>query len=288
MSAPSITSDSAASAYESITAELAALRERELLPVNVDVSRAASRALRAAPRIHQLIPEMERQLPELPFDRVRKLETYALAAWYAHASAWSVRTLSPTRELVARAKPLRHKLLRAAECFGTAGFVNEEEVAHIRRGQGRRDMAKDMVALAKILRDGWHRFGDNALVTREEVEKAGDLGHELMQAIGHGEYAARMKRSAMADQCARAFTLLWRAYDTARRAVIFLRWDHGDAQQIAPSLFIDAGSRRKRTKRAAGVAASPESSGADSARSPADPADRSSAESEPLADRAER
>jgi hypothetical protein len=203
------------------------------------------------PHIRELLPQIERQLPELPLDRVRKLETYALAAWYAHACAWRVKTLSATKELAVEAKPLRNKLLKAADVFSDAGFIDPAKVAAIRGGQGRLDMAKDMVALAAILHAAWPRIGSNALVSPEELRQAADLGGQLVHAIAHGEREIREQRAVMADRCARAFTLLWRAYDTAQRAVVFLRWEQGDAGQIAPSLFDNRGGRRRSTKRAA-------------------------------------
>jgi len=258
MSAPSNQHDPAAAAYESLGDELSALSPDEVMRVNVDVSRAASRALRVTPHIRELLPDIERQLPALPLERLRKLETYALAAWYAHACAWRIRKLSPTRELVIRAKPLRNKLLKAADVFSDAGFIDRTRVTTIRSGQGRLDMAKDMVALAHILQQAWPRIGPNALVTPEDLQQAGDLGQELINAIAHGERALHDQRWAMADRCARAFTLLWRAYDTAQRALVFLRWREGDAWEIAPSLFDQGGGRRKSSKRSTeGSAAGP-------------------------------
>ncbi len=44
---------------------------------------------------------------------------------------------------------------------------------------------------------------------------------------------------------ARAFTLFSRAYDQVRRAVNVLRWDEGDADSIAPSLYAGRGGRGK-------------------------------------------
>ena len=42
-----------------------------------------------------------------------------------------------------------------------------------------------------------------------------------------------------------AFTLMMRAYDEVRRAVTFLRWQQGDADTIAPSLYAGRGGRGK-------------------------------------------
>jgi len=238
----------ASAAYESLTDELAALEPHETLRVNVDVSRAASRALRAAPLIRALAPEMERHLPTLPRDRVLRIETYALAAWYAHACAWSIKRQSATKGLAAKARPLRDKLLTAADLFATAGFIDAGKVKDIRAGQGRLDMAKDMVALAALLEEAWPRIATTTLVTRGDLRLASKTGGELLHAIAHGEVALREQRALMADRCARAFTLLWRVYDIARKAVVFLRWEERDADTIAPSLCDNGGGRPKRAR----------------------------------------
>jgi len=62
----------------------------------------------------------------------------------------------------------------------------------------------------------------------------------------------------MSDRCARAFTLLCRVYDLAQKAVVFLRWEHGDADAIAPSLFDNGGGRPKRARPDSSPSGTPE------------------------------
>jgi hypothetical protein len=45
---------------------------------------------------------------------------------------------------------------------------------------------------------------------------------------------------------ARAYTLFTRAYDDARRAIIFLRWHEGDADSIAPALHPGRSASKKK------------------------------------------
>ena len=52
----------------------------------------------------------------------------------------------------------------------------------------------------------------------------------------------------------KAFTLFARAYDQCRRLVSYLRWDTGDAESIAPSIYV-----RKRRRNGEEAADSPES-----------------------------
>jgi hypothetical protein len=77
------------------------------------------------------------------------------------------------------------------------------------------------------------------------VDRAAELAPELLVALGergHGKTAS--SAAAAADRRARAFTLLVDAYDACRRAVTYLRWNEGDADLIAPSLFKLRGPRR--------------------------------------------
>ena len=53
--------------------------------------------------------------------------------------------------------------------------------------------------------------------------------------------------AATADMRQRAFSLFVNVYDQARRAVSHLRWNEGDVDDIAPSLYAgrNSGPRRK-------------------------------------------
>lgn len=52
-----------------------------------------------------------------------------------------------------------------------------------------------------------------------------------------------MTKEANALERQQAYTLFVNAYDQIRRAISFLRWDQGDADEIAPSLF---GGKKRR------------------------------------------
>src|SRR5262245_24261551 len=177
MSAPSKL-QGASAAFESVRDEVAALQPHEVMRVNVDVSRAASRVLRAAPQILALLPAMDEHLPTLPRARIEKLETYGLAAWYAHSCVWQIKVVSATKDVAIRARPLRHKLLMAAQVFAEGGFIDKDRVGGIRAGQGRLDMAKDMIALSALLQAAWPRISATTIVTQSELQQAATLGAE--------------------------------------------------------------------------------------------------------------
>jgi hypothetical protein len=75
------------------------------------------------------------------------------------------------------------------------------------------------------------------------VRRAGELGPELLAALGVREHGVAPGPSEAADRRARAFTLFVDAYDQTRRAVTYLRWKEDDVETIAPSLYKGRGGR---------------------------------------------
>ncbi|MBI5482654.1 MAG: hypothetical protein HY906_27620 [Deltaproteobacteria bacterium] len=63
-----------------------------------------------------------------------------------------------------------------------------------------------------------------------------EVGAQLLAALGLKQ-ARTEKPKESVDRRDRAFTLLVNACDTFQRAVAYLRWNEGDADAIAPSLF---------------------------------------------------
>lgn len=93
----------------------------------------------------------------------------------------------------------------------------------------------------------WDKLKDTTSVKQAEIERAQQLSFHLFRGVGQREQSPALIAET-ADMRARAFTLLTSAYDNARRAVIYLRWNEGDADSIAPSLF--AGRSNGRIKAA--------------------------------------
>ena len=257
-------------AYEAVLAEIDAVPQDSVLRVNLDISRAASRVLGALAGINALRPEMAARLTDFDFAPLDKLETYAYAAWYAHILAMPPSSSSsPVQPLLVEAAPLRDKLLVAAEHLAYFGFFEEKGVAEIRRGSGYIDIANDLVGLHAMFKAKWSAVADNTPITAKEMERAMDLGSELLKKLGarlqpNGEPV--ITGEAVARR-ARAFTLFMSAYDTVRRAVGFVRWNEGDAELIAPSVFM----RTPRRKAGTPVEPEPETVLAPAAPTPAVP-----------------
>src|SRR5262249_25645678 len=101
---------------------------------------------------------------------------------------------------------------------------------------------QDLGALVEVLRDHADEVSPKLM---SRVGQADDAAESINAAIiDRGEQTSSV--SVASDERQRAFTLLLRAYDNARRAVSFLRWHEGDADTLVPSLYTGRGSRNSK------------------------------------------
>ena len=89
----------------------------------------------------------------------------------------------------------------------------------------------------------WAAVQSRSGVLRAELTRADELYHQIEAAFAQRGAATATSASA-SNLRQRAFTLFARAYDEARRAVAYLRWHEGDAEQIAPSLYAGRGKAK--------------------------------------------
>ncbi|WP_437649397.1 hypothetical protein [Sorangium sp. So ce362] len=234
----------AAAAFDRAAPDMDALERHALIPINIDIPRAVSQVLGVLPGLLALRPLIAERLPTHDVGLVDRLETYALAAWVAHL-AWlsSGGTQNGLKPLVEEAAPLRANLLGDAEALARRGLLDAETVADIRTGNGHMDTANDLVALSALFSGSWPEIAGKTAATEEEVRRAGELGPQLLAALGVREHGAAPSPSDAADRRARAFTLFVNAYDQTRRAVAYLRWNEDDVETIAPSLYKGRGGR---------------------------------------------
>ncbi|UQA58769.1 hypothetical protein [Polyangium aurulentum] len=242
---PSSTKDAAA-AFAEVRPEMDALAKDDLAVINTDIPRAVSIAIGAAPHLVALRARFVEELPKHAVQYLDNLEKYALAAWYAHLVALPAPSPENTvKKLMEEGAPLRESLLVGAEALAHAGFFDRERVAKIRSGTGYVDSASDLVALSALFSEHWAAVGNKTAIEWSQVERAAELGPQILVALGERELPAGAKAEELADLRVRAFSLLVRAYDQCRRAAAYLVWGTGDLDEIAPSLFATRGGGRK-------------------------------------------
>lgn len=237
-----LTVQTAPAAFALVRSEIEAIPISALAWTNLDTAQAARRGLAVAERIEPLLLALA-ELPDFDFRAVSNLRCYALAVLHTldlvteggQAAAAKLATL------LEEAAPVRELLLHTAETLALAGYVSRERVAAIRSGKGHADTAGDLQTLGRLYLELWDRVRDKVPVTRAMVERAITLSAELSAALGLRELDDDdpLDETVEPSQLhAQAYTLFTRAYHECRRGVSYLRWHHGDAPALVPSLYV--------------------------------------------------
>lgn len=234
----------AAEVFEKVRADFAKFEPEELLQVNLDVPSAVSTILGVAPKVKALREQIQKDLPNFDLAAFDKLEDYALAFKFANTSY--LMASRPQDDLIAlseEAAQLRDMLAADAQALSKRGLVDGGPLAKLKGANGYKNIAEDLEMLSQTMHNSWTKIQGKSATTMEDVETASKMSTRLMRIVGEREEAPTVLANAT-DLRLRAFTLLIRTYDDARRAVTYLRSREGDADVIAPSLY--PGRPRKR------------------------------------------
>lgn len=231
-------------ALKSVRAEMDALADADLRKINVELADAAIMVLGRIPSLRALRSEIA-SLPGMDMARFDRIETYTLAAAQAHAQYLAASALpGPTAAIAEQLTQIREVLVSDVRALATRKLLDGTRLGELEGPSGYRNIAVDVLLLCAMLRDNWSTIQGKTGVTPEEIANAQHLANQLARALAEKQNASAAETKASNDR-QRAFTLFFTAYDQARRAVSFLRWDRGDADEIAPSLL----AGRKKSKK---------------------------------------
>ena len=223
-------------AFEATRAERAALAESEVVFANVDLTRAATIALGAYPAIEALFAEIARALPDCDLALFRTIPAKADAVLQADGDFLAASTPDPELPgLNQEADALRHVMRIDLERAASHGVIAADRMKELSGATGYRNVASDLVVLTTIARTDAEALRGKTGITDAELERATKIAARMWHAIAERDASPERVDMANAER-RRAFLLLDRAYDAARRAVSFVRWAEGDASEIAPSL----------------------------------------------------
>jgi len=222
---------------ESVRHEMEALDADELLPIKLDLSGAVTTLLGVLPELRALREQIVKELPAFNLARFDKLEVYALGLAQAHAAFLSA-TQQPEDldELVESALQRRETLLAEVKLLVQHDIVTDEPLGQLKGAKGYKNIASDLVLLASALRETWPRIEGKIFTTAQDLDGALEASRRLLGIVSLRERAPAQVAEAM-ERRVRAFTVLSRAYEDARRAVAYLRAGAGDADSVAPSLY---------------------------------------------------
>ena len=100
---------------------------------------------------------------------------------------------------------------------------------------------------AGALRRAWPKIAGNTAIKLADLEEANALADALITAVGVRDQSPAVVAEAV-RMCSRAFALTLRYYEDVRRAITYIRAPHGDAEQLAPSLYANRGNGNHKKK----------------------------------------
>ena len=228
--------------FQRVEAEIQAVQERDLVPVNLDVPSAVATVLGALPEIRALRSTIA-QLLGFDIARFDKLRDYTLALGHTHAMFRAATGPSDVvTSLAEDVTAVRDVLEADALALAKRKILDEAQVTKLKSGSGYKNIAFEVVGLVGLFREHWDAIKGRSALQEEELEHGGQLAQQLVTAIGVREQAPVVVNAASGLR-QRAFTLFMNAYDDVRRAVSYLHWSDGNADEVAPSLFAGRGGR---------------------------------------------
>ncbi|HEX9640144.1 MAG TPA: hypothetical protein VGB13_02390 [Candidatus Krumholzibacteria bacterium] len=198
------------------------------------------------------VPEIRDQraevakLPGFDMRRFDNLEGLAFALGHAHAAYRAASSPEDNvAELAADLADVRDTLHADAGALAQRGFLDKLRVSKMKTGNGYKDVAFDVLGLVEVFRNHWANVQSRTAVQPEELDAAELAAKDLITVVGLREQAPTAVNDA-ARVRQQAYTLLLRAYNDARRAIQYVRFERGDADDISPSLY--GGRKRSATE----------------------------------------
>lgn len=233
------------SAIDAMSDELRSIDPTKVGNFNLDATFAATAALRAYDGVAKHLPELLR-LPDFDRRHVDRLKVYAHALIHANAlvMAHSPET-SKFDELAARSRVLRDDFLRVADVLVGRGVLPMATVDKIREGQGHLDLIADLAALVVIAEANVA----TGLFRPEDLASAQSLVRALPDAYAqHTGRDPKLEPMMMLRRSVGA--VLTNACSEITAGLRYMRRSFGDADAIAPAIYVPRGGAKKDTAEA--------------------------------------
>lgn len=223
-------------AYERRLPEILAVKEEAFVAINLDVHAVVARVIGALSRIKALEQQLQ-ALPDADQSLLAGLEDYARAT--GEAQLRYEFSLAPGSEIQALNEEAIHKretLRTDAAALVQRGLLEPDALLGFKGSVGYKNVSFELMGYADVLRNAWPHIAGKTALTLDEIQAAKDLGAQLFEAAGLRDVApADVAETARIRQ--QAYSLLFHAYTETRRCVQYLRFNEGDADTIAPSVF---------------------------------------------------
>src|SRR5512145_1312456 len=232
-------------AFDRLRPELARMRKKSLEALNVDPISAASIIRAALPRVRAMRGVITKELASYDPSIIDRLDQYSLALIHAHRQCVCAKQPpAQLQELVDQVRSIREQLQSDVVCLANRGLIKDYRRAALRSSTSYRNLAADVLTLAGLLRKSWPTISNRSAVTTEELGQAESVANELILVLGTRDRSPEVVAQAALER-QKVYTLCRTTYDQLRKAVTVVRWEHGDADKLTPSLH---GPRRARRK----------------------------------------
>jgi hypothetical protein len=222
--------------------------DHQVRTLNLDPATVVSTVLGAIPKIQALRSDIVKHTPTYDITELDLLGPCALAFQDAQ-----VRYLSGTRSpdalqaLGAEGKKTCDRFRADSMALTAHQLIEEKSLEQCRGLPGYKNIANELGVFVAVLRPALPRIQGRCAITPEDLDRAEQISGALLRYVGlRDDNPAAME--ALANERDRAFTLLNNLCEQARRVVLYLRFNVGDGDNIAPSLY--AGRRNRRTRSA--------------------------------------
>lgn len=236
------------SALEQLRERLDQLSERDIVATpGLDATQAIAIAMGCLPRLARLRDAVVLELGERHAAVLDELRLVVFAA--AQASFELVR-YDAQRDLgdaCAEVVETHGVLLADADALVRRRLLDGASVDECRATVGYVTVVGSTIRLAQLFRKSWPAIAGRTVTTLDDLERAESKAQAFMTRVT--ERDSGKARQPADDLRARAMTLLFRTYRQVRRVIAFVRYDEGDAEMIAPSLWSQRRGRQRAPKK---------------------------------------
>jgi hypothetical protein len=210
--------------------------------INLDTMVVVTSIIGRMTQLEAMKPVLESKLKDFDITLVDKLDDYTRALQHAHG-LYIQATKSPSalQSLIEQATKQREVLHNDAIALATRGLLNSDSFKEVRKNNGHRALILDLQVLVATFRERWESVKDRTAVRPEELEAAVALVDTLTEAVGIKDASPAVQEQATIIRN-KAFALVLRTYDEVRAAIGYARRAEGDADLIAPSLYVGRGN----------------------------------------------
>lgn len=221
-----------------------AIAAAEVMAVNADVTTVVTTVSGAATRSVELTDELVK-LPGYDAQSLSELQDCADGLSFAEGEyRATLRTMNELSDCAREVTQTRELFLVDLKSMASHAVIEEGYLKEYTGGPGFNNMIDDVRFMLRVYRNNWEAMSGRTCRTLEELDRAEVVVHRMEHLIGLKSLGTAALTQT-ADLRNRAFTYLVKRYDELCRAVSFVRWSQGDADQFAPSLYANRGGRRK-------------------------------------------